>query len=48
MIKQKQIPIKELIGLPEADVIDIAKVQDFEVMDGLFYMLPKSVKKDIN
>lgn len=44
-VEHPQMPVKELIGLPEADVIDIAKVQDFEVMDGLFYMLPKSVKK---
>ncbi|MCM1171932.1 MAG: hypothetical protein NC393_07375 [Clostridium sp.] len=38
---------REQLGLPEADAIDMAKVKDFEVMDGLFKMLPQKVKDDI-
>lgn len=46
-IKHPEMPVKKLIGLPEADAIDISKIKDFEIMDGLFHMLPQSVKKDI-
>ena len=46
-IEHPQMPVKELTGLPEADVVDLAKAKDFEVMDGLFHMLPKDVKEDI-
>lgn len=46
-VEHPQMPVKELFGLPEADAVDIAKVKDFEVMDGLFNMLPKHIKEDI-
>ena len=46
-INHPQMPVKKLIGLPEAEDIDMAKIKDFELMDGLFYMLPMSVKEDI-
>lgn len=45
--KHPQMPVKKLIGLPRAHFVDTAKVKDFELMDGLFRMLPTSVKKDI-
>lgn len=44
-IKHPQMLVKKLIGLPEVDCVDMAKIKDFELMDGLFYMLPESVKK---
>ncbi|MCM1039442.1 MAG: hypothetical protein NC434_08965 [Ruminococcus sp.] len=46
-LSSPQMPIKKLIALPKAEDIDIAKIKDFELMDGLFYMLPKRVKEDI-
>lgn len=45
--KAPQMSAEELVCLPEADNIDISKVRDFEVMDGLFRMQPQSVKKDL-
>lgn len=45
--KHPQMPVKKLIGLPRAHFVDTAKIKDFELMDGLFRMLPTSVKEDI-
>lgn len=35
-MKHPQMSVEELVCLPEADDIEISKVKDFEVMDGLF------------
>ncbi|MCM1048533.1 MAG: hypothetical protein NC433_08915 [Clostridiales bacterium] len=46
-LNSSQTSIKKLIALPKAKDIDIEKIKDFELMDGLFHMLPERAKKDI-